>query len=108
MRRFTVKKGIMFVTFVIVAIIIFSGVVMTLWNNILPAVLGVKAITFFQALGILVLSRLLFGGFGTRRWGNSQKWKNLKDKWATMNDEEREEFKMEFRDRCRSERRREV
>ncbi len=33
--------------------------VMSLWNALLPAILGVKAIGFWQALGILVLSRIL-------------------------------------------------
>ena len=45
----------------------FSGIVMLLWNNILPAVLHVSVITFWQAAGILLLARLLFGGFKGRR-----------------------------------------
>jgi len=50
-----------------VIFIVLGLVVMTLWNALLPAILGVKAIGFWQALGILVLSRILFGGLGFRR-----------------------------------------
>ncbi len=75
---------------------------MGLWNAILPAVLGVKAITFGQALGILLLSKILFGGFGGGwRGGRSHEWKkNMKEKWETMTPEQREQFKAEWKNRC--------
>ena len=38
-------------------------VVMKLWNAILPPVIGLYEITYWQAVGILILSRILFGGF---------------------------------------------
>jgi hypothetical protein len=41
--------------------------VMLLWNALLPAIVGVTSITYLQSLGIIVLSRLLFGGLG--HWG---------------------------------------
>jgi uncharacterized membrane protein YdjX (TVP38/TMEM64 family) len=75
--------------------------VMTLWNRILPDVLGVSAITFWQSLGILILSRVLFGGWG--RFGGRQfaqkraRWRN---KWQEMNDDEKEVFKARWRERC--------
>lgn len=37
---------------------------MLLWNALLPAIFGIVTITYWQALGLLVLGRLLFGGFG--------------------------------------------
>jgi hypothetical protein len=60
----------------ICAIAILGWVVMTLWNAIVPGIfVGVRAVDYRQALGLLVLSRLLFGGFrgrggfpGGRRW----------------------------------------
>ena len=85
------------------AILIFGFVVMSLWNNILPAVTGVKAITFLQALGILVLSKILFGGFGGRggRWRGNPAWKEkMKQRWDKMTPEEREKFKSEWKSRC--------
>lgn len=47
----------------------FSGLTMLLWNGILPAVLHVSVITFWQAAGILLLARLLLGGRRGRRMG---------------------------------------
>lgn len=48
-------------------IVIFAALVwatMLLWNALLPAIFGIVTITYWQALGLLVLGRLLFGGFG--------------------------------------------
>jgi hypothetical protein len=39
-------------------------VVMLLWNWLAPALFGLRQITFWQALGLLALCRILFGGFG--------------------------------------------
>ena len=54
-----------------------------------------------QALGILVLSKILFGGFGGRHWRGSPAWKQkLKQRWDNMTPEEREKFKVEWKNRC--------
>jgi len=104
MKRFWFKKGIMIFLFFIAAVIVFGAIVMGLWNAILPNVIGVKAITFFQALGILLLSKILFGGFGHRgSWngrGRNQWKKRMQEKLATMSPEDKEKFKQEWRRRC--------
>jgi hypothetical protein len=104
MKKFWFKKGLMFLVFFVAAVLLFGTVVMGLWNAILPAVLGIKAITFVQALGILLLSKILFGGFGHRgRWngGRHQQWRyNMREKWSNMTPEEREKFKAEWKNRC--------
>ncbi|MDR2868479.1 MAG: hypothetical protein LBV46_02935, partial [Bacteroidales bacterium] len=41
----------------------FSAVMMLLWNALIPAIFGLVCINFWQALGLLVLGRMLFGGF---------------------------------------------
>ena len=46
---------------VVAGTLLFSAVFMLLWNAVLPAVLHVGAITIWQAAGILLLSRILFG-----------------------------------------------
>jgi hypothetical protein len=102
MKKFWIKKVLMILVFGSIAILVFGFVVMSLWNAILPAVLGVQAITFLQALGILLLSKILFGGFrggcgGGRRSG---KWMDMKQKFAGMTPEEREKFKAEWKNRC--------
>ncbi len=62
-NKFWFRKIAMFLLFVPLALFAFGSVVMLLWNAILPAVLHVSSITFWQALGILLLSKILFGGF---------------------------------------------
>ena len=71
MRKFWFKKGLMFLVFFIAAVLVFGVIVMGLWNAILPPVLGVKPITFGQGLGILLLSKILFGGFHGKRFGGN-------------------------------------
>jgi hypothetical protein len=102
MKKFWIKKGLMIGLMVIAAILVFGAVVMGLWNAILPAVLGVKAITFMQALGILLLSKILFGGFkGGGRRGPGGPWKErMKEKWENMSPEQRDSFQAEWKNRC--------
>ncbi|MFM6925709.1 MAG: hypothetical protein ACKOU7_09440 [Ferruginibacter sp.] len=104
MKKFWIKKGLMILVFGTIAILGFGLLVMGLWNAILPAVLGVKTITFIQALGILLLSKILFGGFGGGRhrggWRNKGKWMEMKDKFGGMTPEEREKFKAEWKNKC--------
>lgn len=103
MKTFWIKKAIMILVFAIVAILAFGLLVMSLWNAILPVVIGVKAITFVQALGILLLSKILFGGFGGGHrggWRSKGKWMEMKEKFSGMTAEEKEKFKSEWRNRC--------
>ena len=77
----------------ILAIAVFGFVVMSLWNWLLPALFHVGAITFWQALGILILSKILFGSFhgGPGRRG---RWKSrMNARWEEMTPEERERFR---------------
>ncbi|MGF2413876.1 hypothetical protein [Ferruginibacter sp.] len=102
MKKFWIKKALMILFFGAIAITVFGFIVMGLWNAILPAVLGVKTITFIQALGILLLSKILFGGFNSKRWGNHrQEWKEkMKQRFETMTPDEKEKFKAEWKNRC--------
>ena len=106
MKKFWLKKIVFFIVIFACAVLLFGAIVMGLWNAILPAVLGVKTITFVQALGLLLLSKILFGGFGGKKWGGgprSHEWKQkMAEKWRDMTPEEREKFKAEWKNRCRS------
>jgi hypothetical protein len=74
--------------------------VMALWNGLLPPLFGLKPIHFWQALGLLVLSRLLFGGFHRRSGPPSFRHRQrLIQRWESMTPEERERFKQGFRGR---------
>ncbi len=74
----------------------FSAAVMLLWNLLLPGIFGLAAINFWQALGIFILARILFGGFGggNRMMGHMMhRHKNpIHDKWMKMTPEQRKEF----------------
>ena len=79
----------------IVVLAVFGAVVMLLWNWLLPAIFGIVAINYWQALGIFVLSKILFGGFGFGRhpFGHKHRHRNrFHEKWMKMSDEERKEF----------------
>lgn len=106
MKKSKAGKVLMIILIAIAAITAFGFIVMGLWNAILPAVIGVKAITFWQALGILILSKILFGGFGKGGGAFGRKrheWRQeMKAKWAAMSPEEREKFKAEWKNRCGS------
>ncbi len=102
MKKYWIKKGLMFFTFFIAMLLLVGFIVMGLWNAILPAVLGVKAITFIQALGILLLSKILFGGFNGGCAGRGRhEWKmKLQEKMGHMTPEEKEKFRAEWKNRC--------
>lgn len=100
-RKFWITRIIFIPLAIAAGIFIFGSVVMLLWNAILPAVFGISAITFWQALGILVLSKILFSSFrgGHRgRWGRGHEWRN---RWMNLSPEEREKMKAEWKERCR-------
>lgn len=101
MKTFWMRKALFFVLMAALALIIFGGLVMTLWNALLPALFKVPAISFGQAIGILVLSRLLFGGFRCGCGGPGSHWRHkMREKWAQMTPEERERFRQEWQKRC--------
>ncbi|HEY2627859.1 MAG TPA: hypothetical protein VGI57_01970 [Usitatibacter sp.] len=80
-----------------------SYLVMWLWNWLVPPVIGWKTIDFLQAMGLLVLTRLLVGfrGFGGWHGHHRGHWRDrMKERWANMTPEEREKFRDGMRGRC--------
>ena len=75
-------------------------VVLQLWNWLLPALFGWRQITFWQAIGILALCRILFGGFGSRGAYRSKFRRRMSERWEHMTPEERERFRQGMRERC--------
>ena len=87
------------------AFILMGGmVVKLLWNAILPDLLGVNSMSFLQAIGLLVLSRILFGRYGwsgaRKRWSPKHRT-HWREKWSTMTDEEKQAFKSKWQERCK-------
>jgi len=105
------RKWIFLAPLVILAVLLFIAiggeVVMQLWNWLLPSLFGWPRITFWQALGILVLCRILFGGFGGRGSGRSsirrrvetRMEERMEERCSHMTPEERERFRQGVRRR---------
>jgi hypothetical protein len=95
-----------------IALFMFIGgeVVRLLWNWLLPPLFGWRQITFWQALAMLALCRILFGGSGFhgRSRSNSAIRRRIADRmadrvaerWESMTPEERERFRQRLRERC--------
>jgi hypothetical protein len=92
--------------FIVIAIImfgVFGAATMLLWNGLIPGIFHGPFITFWQAVGLLVLSHILFHGFGGRMHGgwSHRHWRNrFEAKLAAMTPEEREKFKEEYNHHC--------
>jgi hypothetical protein len=86
------------VLLVLIGIGVLGWAVMMLWNWVMPALfVGARTIDFAHALGLLVLSRILFGGF--RGHGGSWRARRHWRKWEAMTPEERERFQAAWRTR---------
>ena len=75
-----------------VLIVVLGLLVMSLWNALLSAIIGVKAIGFWQALGLLALCRILFGGLGFHPGMFGGMRRRMHDRWMQMTPEQREAF----------------
>ncbi len=84
--------------------LLLSAIVMWLWNAILPSLLHTNTITYWQSVGLLLLCRILFGGFkfgpsgNTSKFGNAR-FGNMREKWMNMSAEERNKMRSELRNR---------
>jgi len=98
------KKNMIFIPFFFVGMAaLVVWVLMLLWNWLMPVLFDLTTISFWQAAGILILSKILFGGFSTGKRGcngghsNHQGWKHkFKHKWAKMSDEDKRRWESKF------------
>lgn len=93
-------RFLLFIPLFALGVFVFGEIVMLLWNNVLTPVLHVSAVTFWQALGILVLSKILFSSFSGGGGSNRYYWKQ-KMMWNSMTPEQKEKFREELRSRSR-------
>jgi hypothetical protein len=97
-RRIT--RGIMIALLAILAFFLFGFVAMALWNWLMPALFGLRVITFWQAMGLVILSKILFGGLHSHG-GRRRHWQGrMRERWEQMTPEEREKFRAGMRGRC--------
>lgn len=100
MRRNRLVRVLKFMLFAALFVIVFGFFVMRLWNWLTPPLFGWHVITFWQALGILILSKILFGGF---RGGPPRGWdwrRRMMERWDQMTPEEREKMREAMRGGC--------
>ena len=99
MKAYRIVWALKFLLFAAVAVTVFSAVVMGLWNWLMPTIFGSRLISFWQALGLLLLSRILFGRFG--RPGPGMRWRHrMRERWNQMTPAEREKFMEGMKGRC--------
>lgn len=101
------RKWISIAPLAIVGILLFifigGEIVLHLWNWLLPPLFGWRLINFWQALGILVLCRILFGGLGRGGYRSGMRGRmreRMAERWDRMTPEERERFRQGMRGRC--------
>jgi hypothetical protein len=100
-----VAKGAASVVLVLAVVAVVSFVVMSLWNALIPNLFHGPVLQYLQAVGLLILCRLLFGGFRGRGHGWQSHgpggWRrNWRHRWENMTPEERERLRAKMKDRC--------
>jgi hypothetical protein len=100
MRSYRVVKAVKILVFIVLAVLVFGLVTMRLWNWLMPEIFGLTRISFGQAVGLVVLSKILFGGFHRHGGGGRTEWKRrMEQRWAEMSPEERERLRGGMRGR---------
>jgi hypothetical protein len=77
--------------------LVFGWIVALLWNHILPDLLGVKAIGYWQSVGLILMTRILVGGFnhghGGKHEPHGKHWSNYDEWWEEVGEKSFREFK---------------
>ena len=111
MKKWWILKIIKGIVFFTLAVLLFGFVTMELWNFVVPALFHGPVITFVQALAILALSKIMFGGFrggwgwgcGCRggNWKGKNYWRErIEAKMSKMTPEEKEKFRQQMQAKC--------
>jgi hypothetical protein len=99
------RKLIIFAPLAVGGLLLFAAlggeVVKLLWNWLMPALFGWPQVTFWQALALLALCRILFGGFGPRAMSGPRSGirRRMAERWEQMTPEERARFRQGMRER---------
>jgi Ca2+/H+ antiporter, TMEM165/GDT1 family len=93
MKRFWILRGLKIVAFAALAVAAIGYLVMGLWNAVLPAAAGLHPLTYLQAIALLVLARILFGGLRGPRHGRWHWRTGMQARWQQMTPEERAQFR---------------
>ena len=99
-----VKRISMFVAIGALLLLLVGGMVMVLWNWLVPSLFNGPEIGFLESLGLLLLSKILFSPWKGRGCHHEHggKWqKSYYEKLAGMSPEDRERFKARMREKWR-------
>ena len=104
-RKFWLLRGLRFLFFVALFVAVAVLATQALWNWLMPTLFRLPAIGLAQTLGLLVLSRILFGGF---RGGRPGGWARKRREWQQrmagrmehLSPEAREKFRQQMQNRC--------
>ena len=97
MKKIWIVKMVLFAT---AALIVLTAVFMWLWNWLVPEIFNGPFLSFWQAGGLLLLTRILFRGFSGMKDGKHRKWNEWKEKCDKMSPEEREKIRTLWKKRC--------
>jgi hypothetical protein len=105
-RSFWLLRGLKFIFFAALFVVAAGFLTMSLWNWLVPVLFQGPAINFWQTLGLLLLSRILFGGWG--RGGRGRAWARRRNMWkqqletrmAGLTPEEQEKFRQKMQGAC--------
>ncbi|HXW57184.1 MAG TPA: hypothetical protein VEJ67_15655 [Candidatus Cybelea sp.] len=87
-----ILKFAMIAVLCVIALALFGLVVMELWNWLTPALFGWRRITYWQGVGVIILTRILFGRWGASA-GRGGRRRQIRERWEEMTPEEREKFR---------------
>ncbi|GAB2791626.1 hypothetical protein HNQ93_003508 [Hymenobacter luteus] len=105
-RSFWLFRGLKFILFAALFIAAAGYLTMGLWNWLVPTLFHGPFITFWQTLGLLLLTRILFGGWGRggrgAAWARQRKlWKQkMESRMAGLTPEEQEKFRLKMQGAC--------
>jgi len=93
-------KGVAVLAAIIAVLALLSLAVMLLWNSLVPELFHGPSLRYWQALGLLVLSRILFGGLRRPGWHGHWRQRMWRERWENMTPEERARLREHFERRC--------
>ena len=106
--KYKFLMGIKIIAGITFFVILFGFGTMHLWNWLIPSLFHGPIITFCEAIGLLILSKILFGRFGHKfgrsgccGHGGHESWKyKMQERCGNMTQEEKEQFKQRFKEKC--------
>jgi hypothetical protein len=93
MKTMFKKRWYLFIPLILAAFVAFGFFTMYLWNWLMPVLFHLPEITFWQTLGLMLLSRLILGFGGHHGRGRHHCRRHMHEKWENMTPEEREKFR---------------